>query len=208
MPENRSSFNLDVALAEAVKQLKECDPEATSARAAVEFDNQKSRFRVPFLTSIYLVEYPSGKVTLQSGENASAYVPIILLHYLTTAEGTPLKGQWVAFRHLPGGHIYTEAFNRRAINPFLKTFGERLEDFQEAAKALGGYRLALSGISMVIPVLPRVPLCFILWPGDEEIPASANILFDQAASSYLPTEDYALLPALATAAMKTRANSK
>ena len=202
MSEKRSYFNLDVTFAEAVKQLKNCDPEEAAASAAVEFNRHKCIFAVPFINNVYHVEYPSGRVTLESGEHASTYLAIILLHYLATAEGTPLKGQWVSFRHLPGGQIYIDPFNKRAVNPFLKTFGERPEDFQKAAKALGGYELTLSGISMVIPVLPRVPLCFILWPGDEEMPASANILFDQAASSYLPTEDYAHLPALVTAAMK------
>ncbi|MFO8191726.1 MAG: DUF3786 domain-containing protein [Bacillota bacterium] len=206
MSQKRSYFNLDVTFTEAVKQLETCDPNAIAARAAAEFDSGESRFRLSFIDSNYLVEYPSGRVTMETGENASTYMAIILLHYLVTADGTPLTGQWIAFRHLPGGHIYIDPFNRRAVNPFLKTFGEQPEDFQQAASALGGYQLALSGISIAIPVLPRVPICFILWPGDEEMPASANILFDEAASSYLPTEDYAHLPALVIAAMKEHAS--
>jgi hypothetical protein len=36
------------------------------------------------------------------------------------------------------------------------------------------------------------------------MPASANILFDEAASHYLPTEDYAHLPAIVNGALKSK----
>ncbi|MDY6826253.1 MAG: DUF3786 domain-containing protein [Bacillota bacterium] len=202
MSQKRSYFNLDVTFAEAVKQFKTCDPGATAARAAVAYDSGESKFRLPFINHNYSVQYPSGRVTMETGEEVSKYLAIILLHYLVTANGTLLTGQWIAFRHLPGGQIYIDPFNGRAVKPFLKAFGEKPEDFQQAAKSLGGYQLPLSGISIAIPVLPRVPICFILWPGDEEMPASANILFDEAASSYLPTEDYAHLPAMVITAMQ------
>lgn len=93
-------------------------------------------------------------------------------------------------------------FQQRAVNPFLKTFGHRPEAFQEAAAALGASSGSAGGVSMIIPVMPRVPLCFTLWPGDDELPPSASILFDAQAASYLHTEDYAHLPAIVTGEMK------
>jgi hypothetical protein len=41
--------------------------------------------------------------------------------------------------------------------------------------------------------LPRVPLAVCLWPGDEEVPAQAAILFDSNAGRHLPTDGLALL---------------
>ncbi len=204
MSKKRSYFNLDVTLEKAVTSFAVLDPENTAVNARVKFDRKSNVFRLPFINRTFQVKYPSGQVAGEDGEKASTYLAIIILHYLITADGTPLSGRWIAYRHLPGGDIYIDPFNKRAITPFLKTFGEQPEQFCKAAAAIGGYNLSMSGIGMVVPVLPRVPICFVLWPGDEEMPSSANILFDEAAPSYLPTEDYAHLPAIVTGAMKSQ----
>lgn len=202
MEKKRSYFNLEETLRQAAKRFAALDPEEAARQAGVKFDKEEQAICVPFINQNFLVHHPGGKVTAETGADAPVYLAIIILHYLVTAEGTPLAGRWIAYRHLPGGDIYSDPFQKRAVNPFLKTFGDRPEDFKKAAAALGGTQLALSGIGMVIPVLPRVPICFTIWPGDEEMPASANILFDEAAPAYLPTEDYAHLPAIVTGAMK------
>jgi len=38
-----------------------------------------------------------------------------------------------------------------------------------------------------------VPITFVLWRGDEEIPPSGNVLFDASIPSYLPVEDIAVV---------------
>jgi len=204
MDKKRSYFNLEETLKQASENFSALDPHEIAEKAGVKFNKIDQSLAVPFINQNYLVYLPDGKVNTEKGETASIYLAIIILHYLVTAKGTPLTGQWIAYRHLPGGDIYIDPFQKRAVTPFLKTFGNRPEEFQKAAEALGGYRLDLSGISMVVPVLPRIPICFTIWPGDEEMPASANILFDQAAACYLPTEDYAHLPAIVNGAMKEK----
>jgi len=204
MQKKRSYFNLEETLKQAAKRFANLEPEEVAAKAGVKFDHVGQFLSVYFIKQKYLIYHPTGKITTEKGDTIPVYTAIIILHYLVTAEGTPLTGKWIAFRHLPGGDIYIDPFQKRAVNPFLKTFGHRPEDFKKAAEALGGVPLAVSGISMVIPVFPRVPICFTIWPGDEEMPASANILFDEAAPAYLPTEDYAHLPAIITGAMKER----
>ncbi len=197
-------FNLAVARDQAVKKLASRNPETIAGDAAVAFQEQKGFFTVPFLDQPYRVAYPGGDITSAGDEETPVYLSIIILHYLVTADGSPLSGEWISFRHLPGGDIYIEPFRRRAVLPFLQAFGSDPDSFVLAAAALGGRRLEGSGISMAIPVFPRVPINFTLWPGDEELPPSAAILFDARAASYLPTEDYAHLPALIVEAMQHR----
>lgn len=201
-PPKGGFFNLDVARGEAVKKLASLDPAAVAGNAAVAFEAQENFFIVPFLNRSYRVFHPGGKVAGPGGEEAPLYLSILILHYLVTADGSPLSGRWISYRHLPGGDIYMEPFRRRAVLPFLKAFGSDPDAFVRAASALGGLRLGGGGTGMVIPVFPRVPLNFTLWPGDDELPPSAAILFDAQAASYLPTEDYAHLPALVVEAMQ------
>ncbi|MFA4965898.1 MAG: DUF3786 domain-containing protein, partial [Thermoleophilia bacterium] len=66
-----------------------------------------------------------------------------------------------------------------------------LERFAQAAAALGGEALGLADASFRFQALPRVPVAVLLWAGDEEFPARAQLLFDAAAGHYLPAEDLA-----------------
>ena len=202
MEKKRSYFNLEETLKQAKDSFARLDPAATADKSGSKWLSEDKALLITMLGEEYRVTHPDGQVWTAGGEEASTYLAIIILHYLVTADGTPLTGRWIAYRHLPGGNIYVDPFNKRAIIPFLKTFGERPKDFIRAAAALGGIEQKMSGISMVITVLPRVPICFTIWPGDEEMPASANILFDEAAPHYLPTEDYAHLPAIVNGALK------
>ncbi|NLY38566.1 MAG: DUF3786 domain-containing protein [Firmicutes bacterium] len=200
--QKRGYFNLDVAYKRAAERLSTLEPTLVAERAGIQFNRANATFSLPFLNREYQISFPRGEVLHPDGSAVSLYRAIIVLHYLITADGTPLQGHWVSYRHLPGGDIYIEPFRRRALTPFLNAFAHQPDRFQEAAAALGGRRAALGGENAVISVMPRVPLCFVLWPGDDEIPAAANILFDAQAPSYLPTEDYGHLPAIVCAEMK------
>ena len=204
MEKKRSYYNLEETLKQAQDKLAGLDPAETAQKSGTIWLPEEKALQVIMLGEEYRVTSPDGRVWTAAGAEASIYFAIIILHYLVTADGTPLTGRLIAYRHLPGGDIYVDPFNKRAITPFLKTFGEKPEDFARAAAALGGTEQKTSGISMAITVLPRVPICFTIWPGDEEMPASANILFDEAAPHYLPTEDYAHLPAIVNGAIKSK----
>jgi hypothetical protein len=116
-----------------------------------------------------------------------------MMHYLLTADGTPLGADWIAFRNLPGGLGYDGAFQGRASLRLAHAFGTDLSGFEKAARALGGERLSFGDASFSFRLLPRVWLAAVLHLADEEFSATANVLFDAAASHYLPTEDLAVL---------------
>jgi hypothetical protein len=112
---------------------------------------------------------------------------------LVNADGTPLASKWIGFRALPGGLGYDSAFQGRAGSRLADAFGTNLGAFEAAAGTLGGERLGFGDASFLFRVLPRVWLAVVLHLADEEFPANANVLFDAAASHYLPTEDLAVL---------------
>jgi len=204
MDKARGYLNIEVTYEQAVSKLVQQNPDDIARNSATTFDHENSCFNVFYLDRSYYVHYPSGVVTDTEGKNVFLYLSIIFLHYLNTADGTPLSGNWVTFKELQGGEIYQQAFYKRAQLPFLKAFSQTPEQFIEAARQLGGFQHSFGEYCMVIPVLPRVPLAMVLSPGDEEIAASCTILFDARANSYLPTEDYAHIPGLVIGEMQKR----
>ena len=126
---------------------------------------------------------------------------IILSHY---AESEPVQkvGKFIKFRDLPGGYAYEGAFTKRAVVPIAQVFGSEPKKLVEAARALNGIELKYGDSSVEIPALPKVPIIYILWKGNE-FPASSTVLLDASASHYLPTEDIAVLGEITTMRLKT-----
>ncbi len=146
--------------------------------------------RVPFFGGPHLVSHPSGEVTFEpTGRPAHISVAIVLLHYLLMADGTRPADSWIAFRDLPDGLFYSQAFAAHAESPLAAAFGANLAAFRETARKLGGTPLDLADASFRFQGLPRLAVAALLWEGDEEFPARAHILFDANAGHYLPTED-------------------
>jgi hypothetical protein len=136
----------------------------------------------------------------QSNQNLSEWaiqmLTVLLSHYSLANPIAP-SGKLVKFKDIPGGYAYEDAFAKRAIEPVGDCFGEKPDELPKAAKLLGGTQLEIGDASAQIIALKGIPLNFILW-GSDEFTASANILYDESASSYLPTEDLAVLGEITT----------
>jgi hypothetical protein len=186
----------------ALQSFSGLEPALMAERAAAAYLTDglgTGTFSVPFLGSVYDVEWPDGHtVRRQDQSKADIATRIILLHYLIGAEGVPLKGKWIAFRNLPGGLGYEGAFRGRAGVRLAAAFGTDRLGFEKAARSLAGEALEFGDSSFLFRVLPRVWLAAILHIGDDEFPAEANVLFEATASHYLPTEDLAVLGGMLT----------
>ncbi len=120
-----------------------------------------------------------------------------LLASYSHSERRELNGKLVKFKDFPGGYAYEMAFSRLAIDPIAKSFSKNPEELIEAADLLTGKRLSYGQSSVEVSALTGIPITYILWT-DEELPATANILFDETASNYLNVEDLAKLAELTT----------
>ena len=180
-------------------------------------ENKRNRLR-RLSSSGSRLEFLGYVVDLDSGEfygslrgtadfsNVEFEVVQVLLSHYSKAEPVERAGKLVKFAGLPGGHAYERAFLQRAVQPIADVFGDEPEKLVEAAERLNGRVLGYGDFSVEIPALPRIPLVIVLWRADE-FPASATILYDKSASSYLPTEDLAVLGELTTARLLQALNS-
>jgi hypothetical protein len=161
-------------------------------------------FQIDFLGVHYEVEYPSGNFIPEPslfGE-LPVFVQILILHYLANTTEIIYEGKFISFKELPGGNIYIQPFTNRSILPLAKLFGVQPQRLIEVASRIGGRQTDLGDAGVTIDVFPRIPVTLIIWEGDEEFAASANILFDASASQLLPTEDYAVLAGFVVATLK------
>jgi hypothetical protein len=143
------------------------------------------------------VELPAQQACyVDTGKPLATFDRAMLLFYLSSADGTALAGRWIGYRELPGGLFYHQAFQGYTGDRMAQAFGAAPQAFERAASALGAERLAgVAEWAFAVDPLPAIRLAAILWPGDDEFPARASILFDAAAPHFLPTDGLALLGA-------------
>src|SRR3990170_2030024 len=146
----------------------------------------------------YEVAHPDGSVLAASGEPVDEHLAILLLLYLTEAGGRPLEDRWIAFEQISGGAGYIGSFRGRVVGPLLRAFGARPEVLATAANGLDASPLAMGDAAVALPALPRVPIAFVLWRGDDEFAPSASVVFDASVEGYLDAEAATVLAELAT----------
>jgi hypothetical protein len=158
---------------------------------------QDQQIRLTYWERAIAISWPDLRVwNLSDGSECSIYDAGMLLYYLRQADGTPMADRWIGYRELPGGSFYSQAFQGYSGDQLAHAYGEKPELYAQAATKLEGVSLAdLPGIAYAFLPLPRVRLASILYPGDDEFPARASVLFDAAAGHYMTTDGLALLGA-------------
>jgi hypothetical protein len=133
---------------------------------------------------------------LSDDSECSIYDAGMLLYYLRQADGTPMADRWIGYRELPGGSFYSQAFQGYSGDRLARAFGDKPDTYARAAHSLDGISLPdLPGVAFAFLPLPRIRLASILYPGDDEFPARASVLFDASAGHYMTTDGLALLGA-------------
>lgn len=205
---NKGYMNLEATLELAQEVFSKKKPLEVAHRLGVEYDEVKGEFILPFLNEEYRIKYPYGDVYRPGGRDVPLVNKILILHYLNSSKGVPLRNRWISFKELPFGQIYIDPFYNRAIRPLISFFGEKPECMIDAGRALGGREGEIGDVSVVIPAFPLVPVAYVIWKGDDEFPPSGNILFDESAPDHLPTEDYAVLASAIVFEMKRLAEKQ
>jgi hypothetical protein len=175
-------------LVEARREFARGDPERMARLSGSEYIWERQAVRLDYLHASYEVSWPDGKFSGDRASELSQDEEALLLQYLTQANGDPPVGRWLAYAELPNGMLHDAPFRADAVAPLARAFGDRPEQLVRAAEKLGGREIRLTGdAGVAVPALPRIILGVLVWRGDEEFPARANMLFDAAAPGHLTT---------------------
>jgi len=118
---------------------------------------------------------------------------LLILHYLSTARGTPPGNGQISFKEVPEGVAYYPTFYKRSIRPLLPKYGASPANLITAAAMFGGVDAHQGDAAVTIRAFPKVAVTWVLWRGDDEFPAEGTILVDRSIQDYLPTEDIVVL---------------
>lgn len=149
-----------------------------------------------FFQAPLLVHVPEYIVLMPNGDEAPTMIQGLVTAYLLSANGVPRVGEWKAFRDLPGGMFYHQAFSGYTGGLLARALGDDLDSFRRGAEANGGGKLSGFGdAAYEFRILPGIWMAMVYWLGDEEdgFPSQANMLFDAAASHYLIIDGLAIV---------------
>lgn len=184
---SHQQLGYETACREAAVLFAAAEPARLAVRCGATYDPATQMARVTYLGQPYDAHWPDGAVTKASGETAPLAVQVLILNYLLHARQLP-TGELIAFREVPGAATYEEPFNKRSVNPFVKTFDNKPELLYAVAERLGGRAAGVGDASVTLDVLPLLPVTYAIWHSDEEFPATGTILFDASARRMLSIE--------------------
>jgi hypothetical protein len=171
---------------------------AEKSGAVYEKGDEGDQILLSFFSEPYTIRFPQIEFSSPGEKTVSLVTRALVLHYLLKADGSPLTNKWVAYKDLPGGMLYAGVFARRVTDPLIKRFGRSAKLFQEVGIRFRGESAGVGDASVKLLALPRVPVQYVLWEGDEEFPPSAHLLFDSSVVHYLPLEDIVVLGQITT----------
>lgn len=184
--------NFIIARKKARKKFKKIPPQKLADNSGADFQSENDRLRLRFLADDYFIDHPEGEIYFadEQKNDVKLKTQVFILHYLNKASGAQLKDKLISYREVPqGGNRYYATFKDRAIDPLVNKFGHQPEELTKAGKKLNGQVADTGEYSITIPILPKVPMTFVIWAGDDELPPSGNIVFDKSIISYLSAKD-------------------
>jgi len=181
--------------------LASMDPAAVSGRTGIPFED--GCFRTRLLDREVLISWPEGEGRWAgSGKALRPNAEILLLRLLTGGALAPPTGRMLSYGELPWGETYLTQFRGRCIQRLAFSFGDQPEKFAEACRSIGGREAEGSGLSYDVPFLPELTVRLTVWPGEEELPPSAQFLFSSNISLAFSAEDLAYCGDVILDAMK------
>lgn len=171
------------------------DKKAIAESSGAVYLPDRGAVRSIFLGRPCLAAVSDGAVTYEeTGSPLTGTEQIIVLQNLTHCTGRALSGELVTMRELPrGGMSIAQTFKRRALDHLEAAFGAHPEKLLTAPAKIPCEAAKHADAAVRMLVLPRLPVIYAVWGGDDEFPASSAILFDKTAPDCLPSvEDVAI----------------
>ena len=157
----------------------------------VKYREDVNIFEIDILGDHYILDCDSEKIyNIETLEDMDISLAITLLNYLGFSDDDiKVENKWVSLKEIPnGGDLYYPAFYKSSIETLIKEFGYSSDIFSMLALGLGGTEYKFGDASAIFNIFPRVPICVVIWEGDDEISANATVLFDNSIQKIMHIE--------------------
>ena len=112
---------------------------------------------------------------------------LISLVFLLNANPESPEGTLVSAAELKCAHFF-QGPHELKVGSLIKRYGCDSAGFRDRAASLGGTVQEMADAAYRMPALPKVPLYYLLWEGDEEFGPRLSILFDCTVEKHLPAD--------------------
>ncbi len=174
------------------RRLIELEPQATAQRAKCKYLGDSGFYKIVLLGGDFSVDLNNKQIlrTEATGksEEAGFMEQLCILAYLISVRELPPAGKLVGPEKLKGGQFFFRGPHALSTNKLEETFGSRPGLLLQAGTLIDAARCDFGDASLRLFILPRIPVTFVIWAGDEEFSARASILFDQTAGEQLPLD--------------------
>jgi hypothetical protein len=136
-------------------------------------------------------------IRLSEGGPSPEPLSSVVIHYiLKGSQGEP-AGRFVTFAELATPVFKQGSYSQDALEfPLIKRFKGQVPELLAAAASLGGRvggESGLGSVSLIFPLLPKIPVQLIFYDQDDEFPARVTLLYDQKATFFIEFEFLAVL---------------
>jgi hypothetical protein len=157
--------------------------------------NSAGQVEVVLMGTTYLIE--SSGIHRPDGQTvATARGSVLVGYLLQQGRGEP-AGKFVSFDDITGMVPARSSYSSTSLEGRLAKYGQmdptRFHDAIVLSGGRSGGEVGIGGKSWIIQLLPKIPVQLVFYRGDEEFPAAARLLIDQAAVNFLEFEFLAVL---------------
>ena len=116
-----------------------------------------------------------------------ALLELVVLIYLLNATFDVISREMIGVHDLKDAHFF-QGPHALKVAPLVERYGNDLEGFKKASENLDGEPLDMADSAYKFSPLPKTPLYYLLWEGDEEFQPNLSILFDRSIEKHLTAD--------------------
>lgn len=177
----------------AWEKLESMDPLDIAERCDLEYWEDEDAFVLEVFNSPYVIDIQQRQVREIGPHHhfhaeESIHFNLIAPLYVASCSDTMPGGGLIAPQSVSGGQAFFKGPHELPLEVLAHHFGSNPDNFLRAGRELGGEEVDQGDAAVRIPTLPRIPVTVVLWVGDLEFPARAQMLLDETAPSHFPVD--------------------
>ncbi len=117
----------------------------------------------------------------------NSLLELVILIYLLNVTSDLISGEMISANDLKDAHFF-QGPHVLKVAPLVECYGKDPAGFKKASENLGGELLDMADAAYKFTPLPKIPLYYLLWEGDEEFQPRLSVLFDRSIERHLPAD--------------------